>query len=56
MSRGKNSEGEMPLETIAFVGAVIAMFVVFGTILAWASHRTGSTASDATTKTIAPAE
>ena len=46
----------MPLETIAFVGAVIAMFVVFGATLAWVIHRTGSTASDANRKTIAPAE
>ena len=45
----------MPLETIVFVGAVIAMFVIFGAILAWVSHRAGAPASEADSRT-APAE
>lgn len=38
----------MPLETIAVLGTVMAMFVIFGTTLAWVSHRTGSPAGGRT--------
>ena len=45
----------MPLETIAVLGTVIAMFVIFGTTLAWAAYRTGSPA-EVEPKTAEPAE
>jgi hypothetical protein len=46
----------MPLETIAVLGAVIAMFVIFGATLAWVSYRAGSATPDAGKKSVAPAE